>query len=207
MKGKTNDNLRILVYDRDHLFAFCEQKAKNSDQKMMKTKFKKLLDIIDRHGVKEYQDFLSFLQKYKFRAPEQKDLICSILNKLVLTPTENNTQIEFNVRDLNKTDLGKRNIILTAIAIEYPNELVKYIIEYIQDPQKNIKIDDQDKFINKIKTIINRAKKEISVIGERKESNDFNLSSTLFDDKEMDLYGENNFSDEDDDEHIMDLMM
>lgn len=206
MERKKNDDLRIRVYDRDHLIAFCEKKDKNSDQKTMRYKFKKLLDIIDRHGVKDYPDFMSFLQKSGFRAPQQKDLICSILNKLVLTPTENITQIEINVRDLKKTDLGKRNIILTAIAIEYPNELVKYIIEYIHDPQKNIKIDDQDKFINKIKKFINCAKKEISVIEERKESNDFNLSSTLFDDKEMDLYDEN-FLDGDDEEHIMDFMM
>lgn len=215
---RKNHDLRITIYDREHAATFCESTPSNNDEKVLQSKFKQILDILDSYKLTQYQDFGTFLKGYKFGAPLQKDIILFTLKYLAKNPAKNHFNISLSKRDLNKTDVGKRNIILTAISIKNSNELVDSFTRYIQNPENHVNIDDPNMFINGLKIIVNRAKNdaflprkndlinddqndnidtnqnnEISVLKDKRESFECNVLSTNFSDIENIVYNEDDY--------------
>ncbi|KAK8839098.1 hypothetical protein M9Y10_032569 [Tritrichomonas musculus] len=230
MKGKKNHRYKILIADREHTKAFCEINTDKLDAIKMQNIIRKIIGILDQYKLNRYQNFGDFLKAYKFDAPQQIEMIFQVITYLKKNPPKNPFKITINKRDIKKTDVEKRNIILTAISMEHPDELIAFMTIYIQN---HLNINEQEEFIKGFKSMINNAQNDslmaqqnnllninqnnnlesdntsmendtgqINEISVFKNTNDSNLSSPIFENKEENTIDEDvnffeNFSDMD----------
>lgn len=231
MKGRKNNTYKILIADREHAKAFYEINTDKTDAIKIQKIIREIIYILDQYNLNRYQNFGDFLKEYKFTAPQQIEMISQAITYLKKNPPKNPFKIPINGRDVKKTEFGQRNIILTAIAMEHPDELIAFMTIYIQN---HLNINEQETFINEFKSMINNVQNDslmaqqnnllninqnnnnlgsddtsvendtgqINEISILKNTNDSNLSSHIFENKEENTIDEDeyffeNFSDMD----------
>ena len=107
-----------------------------ADRIYMKEQLIPHLDYIEDRGIKELQSFIQLLHDYGCRTDNQRKIIDNFI--VFIKETKKVDIFLLKARELKKANAGERNILMNRLAIEYPEDFVSFIKEFLYQnfPQK-----------------------------------------------------------------------
>lgn len=106
------------------------QDPKTADRHYMKNQMKNHIDYLDQHGIFEYQNFAQTLHEYIKNDDIQKFIqsFVDYKNKTGLS----DSVFMLKQRELKKTNICEKNILLNRIALEYSKEFLLFFENYLK---------------------------------------------------------------------------
>lgn len=134
------------------------QNATTADRVSMKKQFEVHFDFFKEYGITNYQDFVTTLHDYKFRAGDILNLIKTFVEYKSYQNSANPIFL-LKKRELKKANAGEKNVLLNRLAVEYSSEFLSFFQNYVHSYCFFSK-KTKDQLIQRIRTKIERLVKE-----------------------------------------------
>lgn len=88
------------------------------------------IDFFKELGITKYQDFVTTLHDYKFRAGDILNLIETFIEYKSYQNSENSIFL-LKKRELKKTNAGEKNVLLNRLGLEYSSEFLSFFQNFV----------------------------------------------------------------------------
>lgn len=106
-------------------------KGSTADRSYMIEQMKKHFDYFETHKIERFQNFIKPLQDYGCKTEDQRKLMNEFIN--YMKKTKNVDIVLLKNREMKKANSGERNILINRLVVEYPNDFIPFLKEYLQE--------------------------------------------------------------------------
>lgn len=145
---------------RDEFVMEFQKENISKDRFYMAEMIKPIILFLDHFGICNYQNFYQLLHSYNFKSNDINEMIEEFRD--YINTYKVNCQIEWiKKRELKKSNYGEKNIILNRLAIEYPNEIIDFILYFASKKLKNC--SNIEILVNEFRSKINTLKNQVQI--------------------------------------------
>lgn len=126
------------------------------DRGRMNEQIKNHLDILEENGINDIQNFSKIFSDHEYISKDQQNIMTEFVNYM---KEQNSIKIFLlKSREMKKANENDRDIIMNRLAVEYPNNFIKFLKDHLNKNYKNK--TDTEKLIQELQAKINQLEQQ-----------------------------------------------